>query len=508
MMMTPEPIEADRPSTDFRDRVFRAGKWAMGLQAADRALGLIRTVVLARLLAPDDIGLFAIAAMALQLLATFSMTGFYPALIHKQGIERADLDAVWTVHVLRGFLRAAVLWLAAPLIADFYQAPQIASLVRMISLLLILEGFCNIGTIHFSRDLQYHKFFLLSFGGSLADLATVVISALAVRNAWALAYGLLARHLFNLALSYRIHPFRPRPRLSARTLKPLMRFGMWVSLTGILFLIGRQAAGLVLGKAAGVEALGFYQMAFMIAQAAILDPVLAGAEVAFPALSRVQDAPGRFRFSALTLIGLSAAAVMPLCAFLLLAADDITLVLLGGTWAPIAPTLRVLSVAFMLTAAGALGNPILMGSGRPRAVFQAQLCRALCVLATVYPFSLHAGTSGAAFSVLLGGCGMLAVSACHVQRTIGLRSGEIRSLFLPPLLACGAAALAWGLAAAALGALRGPITAWPPAALGLKSAAGLAAYALAYRRCQSMNATGIDFSLLLSALRQKKNPAK
>ena len=135
---------------------------------------------------------------------------------------------------------------------------------------------------------------MIEFGGKAADLIAVVFFALVLRNAWALALGLLARYLFQLFLSYVIHPFRPRPCLRKDVLKPLIGFGMWMSLTGIVIFIGRQSAGVVLGKVISVEALGIYQMAFMITQAAILDPVTAVANVAFPALSKLQEEPERF----------------------------------------------------------------------------------------------------------------------------------------------------------------------------------------------------------------------
>ena len=107
------------PYPSFRERVLRAGMWSLFLQFAGRLLGLVRTIVIARLLSPNDIGLFAIAVIALNLLETFSRTGFLSALIHKQDLTRRDLDTAWTVHVIRGVLRSVFLWMAAPYIADY-----------------------------------------------------------------------------------------------------------------------------------------------------------------------------------------------------------------------------------------------------------------------------------------------------------------------------------------------------------------------------------------------------
>ena len=108
-----------RPGSQLGQRAVNAGFWAFGLSMTTRVLRTVRTVLIARLLAPEDFGLMGIALLMLSLLNTFSQTGFKRALIQKKGEVEDDFDTAWTIELLRAFVIAAVLGLAAPLIVNF-----------------------------------------------------------------------------------------------------------------------------------------------------------------------------------------------------------------------------------------------------------------------------------------------------------------------------------------------------------------------------------------------------
>ena len=107
----------------MQQAVVASGFWLFGLRLSERMLGLARMVVLARLLAPSDFGLFGIALLALSVLESLSSTGFNEAIIHRQGRTDEYLGTAWTVHMTRGFLLAAAMFAASPLVASFFGEP-------------------------------------------------------------------------------------------------------------------------------------------------------------------------------------------------------------------------------------------------------------------------------------------------------------------------------------------------------------------------------------------------
>lgn len=437
------PEGASDSAEAFAKRVFRAGFWSLALNVAMRLLGLARTVILARLLAPDDIGLFAIAAIVLTLVETFSRTGFWSALIYSQDNIHSKLDTAWTIMVIRGAFRALILWLAAPWVAVFYDQPAVTGLIRVISILMLFHGFTNIGSVYFRKDLEYHKQFIWDFGAAIADLVVVIVTAFLLRNAWALVCGLVARFVLRLALSYLLHPFRPRFRIDWKDSKSLFNYGIWMALTGAVMFLGRQGSGVVLGKITGMTELGYFQMAFWIAEAAISDVILAINDVAFPALAIVQKDELHFRNSCLNTLELAFSIVLPLSATLALAADDIVFTLLGTRWAPMTTALWLMSLAAMTFSVSSAGNPIFLGGGRPNSLFVIQSARAVCVMMFIYPLAARYGASGAAGAMLAGGLGMLLFFFYFIKLQMRLKITSLLYLLKPPLIACSALSLVW-----------------------------------------------------------------
>ena len=111
-------------------RVVKGGIWVFSLRITNRGLGFIRTIILARLLAPHDFGLLGIAMLAIATLETFSQTGFGAALIQKKDNVESYLDTAWTVSAIRGIILFLILSFSAPIIAKFFDSPQASLVIR------------------------------------------------------------------------------------------------------------------------------------------------------------------------------------------------------------------------------------------------------------------------------------------------------------------------------------------------------------------------------------------
>ena len=138
-------------------RVVKGGAWVFAGKMAGRGLQLVKMVVLARLLVPEDFGLFGIVMLALAAMETFTQTGFHTALIQKKDDIEQYLDTAWTVQVVRGLVLAAALFLSAPLFAWFFDEPRVVPLLQALSAIEVLRGLSNIGTVYFEKELEFRK---------------------------------------------------------------------------------------------------------------------------------------------------------------------------------------------------------------------------------------------------------------------------------------------------------------------------------------------------------------
>lgn len=390
------------PGESLSQRVVRAGFWAFALRITSRLFGLARTIVLARLLAPNDFGLYGIALLSLSALETFSQTGLNQALIQKKGDTKPYLDTAWTVQVIRGFVLAAILVVGAPLVGSFFAEPRAVLLVRVLGAGVLLKSLQNIGVVYFRKDLEFHKQFIYEFSGTFADLAVAIPAAFILRSVWALVFGLLAGNLVRMVVSYFIHSYRPHLGFNREQFKELFSFGRWILGSSILVFLVTQGDDILVGKLLGVAALGFYQLAYRISNMPATEITHVISQVTFPAYSKLQDTVSKLRNAYLKVLQLTAFISIPLAGLIFILAPDFTKIFLGEKWMPMVPAMQILVLAGLIRSIMATTGPIFEAVGKPGIATRLQVVRLIVLGASIYPLISVWGILGASVSVFLG----------------------------------------------------------------------------------------------------------
>ena len=182
-------IHNDGQSKSILKKVVSSGYWLFLGNILNRALGFIRTIVLARLLSPSDFGLFGVAMLVLGTLDRFTKTGVEEALIQKKDNIEKYLNTGWTVNVVRSSVLFGTIFILAPYAAQFFRNVQAEPIIKAISLIVILNGLYNVGIIYFQKELSFKKVFIQRFLGNVADFVVAIPMALIFRNVWALVIG-------------------------------------------------------------------------------------------------------------------------------------------------------------------------------------------------------------------------------------------------------------------------------------------------------------------------------
>lgn len=390
-----------RRETSLSRRVAKGGLWVFALRGAEKILGLIKLIILARLLAPNDFGLFGVALLALSALETFSQTGFQEALVQKEGDISPYLDHVWTVSVIRGITLFIVLFLGAPYIALFFHTPHASTLIQAIGASLLVGGFTNSGVVYFQKELEFNKQFLYRFVTSTADFIVVVVAALVLKNVWALIFGMLVGSLVGVVFSYIIHPFRPHVRLDFTKIRKLFGFGQWVFGSTVLVFLVTQGDDAFVGKFLGATMLGFYQMAYRISNMPATEITRVISQVAFPAYSKIQDDMPRLREAYLRILQVTAFLSFPIAGLIFVLTPDFTEIFLGHQWMLMVPAMQVLACEGLVRSIAATTGPLFYAAGMPTVDTRWQLIRLLVMAALIYPCTAEWGIVGTSIAVLV-----------------------------------------------------------------------------------------------------------
>jgi O-antigen/teichoic acid export membrane protein len=233
------PGERRMSLTAIGSKIAAGAAWMIALRVIERSIGMISTIILARLLVPQDFGLVAMAMAVYALIEVAGQFGFDLILIRAQRASRAQYDGAWTLGVCHGVVSALVLLALAEPTAGFFSEPRLVPVIQILAAVAFLQGLENIGVVDFRRDFHFGKDFLFLFGKKIISFAVTVTLAFHYRSYWALVIGIVTSRVSGVILSYLLHPYRPR--LSFSEIPNLFGFSRWVLLTRILGFVSMPA---------------------------------------------------------------------------------------------------------------------------------------------------------------------------------------------------------------------------------------------------------------------------
>jgi lipopolysaccharide exporter len=418
----------------------RGSLWMIAARWAMRLIGLVSTMILARLLAPEDFGLIALALLAYGLLETLSYAGVDLALMRQGNDSREHYDTAWTIQVLQGVFIAVCLAVAAPFVAAYFDEPRAKAVIWWIALRAPIESLQNIGVVAFRKELDFAKEFRFTLISKLLGFVAVVGAALLLRNYWALVVGSIFAAVLNVWLSYRMHPYRPRWSLAR--FGEIWSFSQWLVISRVGSYLNRKCDEFVVGGHAGTAAMGSYHVAQEIATLPSNEIVMPVRRAMFPSLARISGQPDEYARAVLS----SFSGVAAICLFvsftLALVAPDFVAVVLGSKWPDAAPLMRWLALFGGFSALVLVLEVPLWVAGRTQlSAVQSWLELAVLVPAALWAVQQH-GAEGVAAARAGVALAMLPMMMMLIARAKLIRLGALLgALWRPAAAAFGMAGL-------------------------------------------------------------------
>jgi len=235
----------------------------VGTRWVDRLIGFISTLILARLLAPEDFGIIAMASLVIGLIDVLLDVGVSTALVHNRNATQDDYDAAWTLRLIQSALSALVVLAAAGPAAEYFRDPRVAGVIQVLALTMLLSGFENIGVVSFQKKMEFGIEFRFLFIKRTVGFVIAVIMAWYLHSYWALVIGSLGGRATGVGLSYAMHPMRPR--LSFVRMKSLLSFSTWNLLRGIAGYLNENLHRFIVGGRESTTLMGSYTLGSDIA---------------------------------------------------------------------------------------------------------------------------------------------------------------------------------------------------------------------------------------------------
>lgn len=394
----------DDPAAILRRRTRTAIGWVFVSQALLTSAAFLRSVILARFVGADAFGVIALAVLAVGALDVMAAGGgIQTALVQQQEPVEDDLATAFTIQAVRGATLMALLWLIAPLVAAFFDTPLVAPVIRGLSPLPLLQGLSNPAIALSVRELRFDRLFWWRLPEVLFGLALGLVAIMVRRDVWALVVTIVGGQAAATLCSYGVVRWRPRFACVRQVAWRLIRYGRWVQATRIVTYLCVYGDNAVVGRLCGTAALGFYQLAFRLAEVPTTAVALVAARVALPAMSELRQDPDRLRAWYFSGMRSLLAANVVFAALLLVFAGPVVRFLPGPGWEPAIPVLRILAMAMVFRSLIVFGAELFNALGTPQVTLAIHVVRLVTMAVTILPLTLRLGIEGAAISVLLAG---------------------------------------------------------------------------------------------------------
>ncbi|HKR97199.1 MAG TPA: lipopolysaccharide biosynthesis protein, partial [Candidatus Angelobacter sp.] len=366
-----------------------------------------------------------------------------------------SLPTFYTVATAAGALLAGILFLLAPVIAAFYNSPQLVPIVQCLSVTLFLGGVRSVSQSLMTKHLLFQRLTIIEGICGLLSASVAVYLAWRGYGAWSLVINLvLASVLQTLVVTVAVRPkYTLRPDMAV--VKKTLRWGTPMIGSSVLWKLYDNADYLIIGKLAGKEALGFYTVAFRLATLVNEKIGAVVSRVSFPTFAALQHDHSRVAAHWFSITRKSALVSFPILTMLIVAAEDIVGVLLGAKWLPSVHLLRLLCIVGALRVLTPVTINLLPALGRSDLAFRYTLMNAIFMPASFFLACVWNGPTGVAFAWLLVFPSIALYLIHHALRLTGTHwTPYVKNLRLPML---SSIALAAGMAPALLFVANAPV---------------------------------------------------
>lgn len=418
---------------NLKNRARRGFMWNTVERLLTNGIQFVLTIILARLLSPNDYGIIAMPAIFLAIAQVFIDSGFANALIRKPDLNEKDLSTAFYFNVLVGIGSYIILFLSSPLIAGFFNTPILSKLLKVTALVVFLNSLGIVQQAVLTKKMDFKSQAVISTISTFVSGAIGVWMAYNGYGVWALVFQQVSAALLRIALLWIYGRWKPLWIWSKESFGYLWNFGSKVIIIGLLDTVFNNVYAFVIGKKYNAKDLGNYTRAQHFADLPINNINSIVQRVTLPLLSEIQEDDNRLSTIYLKLIEMSSLLVVPLMLGLAAMANPLIISLIGKEWEGCILLFQILCIARLWTPFNAINVNLLQVKGRTDLLLKLEIAKKV-VITIVLGLTFSRG-----IVFLVGGfvvCTFIAfmINTFYTKRLIGVSLWKQLRAILPAIL--------------------------------------------------------------------------
>ena len=408
--------------------------WTSVQRFAGMGISFISSIILARLLTPEDYGIIGMLTIFMSISQSFLDSGFGSALIQKKRPTQEDYSTVFWFNLLMSIVLYLILYLSAPFIATFYHMPILCEVLRVQALVLIISAVTMVQANQLRKHFQFRKLTVVSLIASLLSLVVTIGMAYAGYGVWSLVVQGLLMSAIPSIIYWFTNKWHPKFVFSKESFKSLFSFGGYMFLVHLLNEIGNNIQGLLIGRLFNASTMGYYSKARSTEKLASMSISQSLTQITFPLYSEVQDDRQQLIALIKKLTGVIAFITFPLMFVLILIAKPIFVILYSERWLPSVPYFQILCLAGLGVCLQAVNLQAISAIGKSKTVFNWVIVKRTSSLVLIVGGLMIGGIWGMLWGMVIQAWFAYIINAYLVSKHIGYNLRQQLFDILPILL--------------------------------------------------------------------------
>lgn len=364
--------------------VFSNFIWRFAERCGAQLVTFIVSIVLARILMPEDYGTVALVTVFTTIMQVFVDSGLSTALIQKKDADDLDFSSVFYFNFAVCVILYLIMFFAAPIIASFYGIPELVSIVRVISLTIVISGVKGVQQSYVSRNMLFKRFFYATLGGTLFSAVLGIAMAYAGFGVWAIVAQQLSNTAIDTLILWITVKWRPKLIFSWDRLKGLLGFGWKMLCSALLDTVYNNLRSLIIGKIYSSADLAYYNEGKKFPNLIVTNINTSIDSVLLPAMSNEQDNRDKVKSMTRRSIMVSCYIMAPLMIGLACCASNIVTIVLTEKWLPCVFFLQIFCITYMFYPIHTANLNAIKAMGRSDLFLKMEICKKVVGLVLLF----------------------------------------------------------------------------------------------------------------------------
>ncbi len=368
---------------NLKERTITGFKWSFLDNVGKHGGQFIIGIILTRLLTPEDFGLIGMITIFIVIGQSLTNSGFGQALIQKKDADNVDFSTVFYFNLLASSIIYLIIFLSAPLIAKFYNEPELIPLVKVISLAFVIDAAGRIHQVHLEKKLNFKSPSIVGVTSVFVSGAVSITLAYTGFGVWALVANTIIRSFTATIMFWIVSKWRPLIIFSKHSLKTLFMFGSKILVAGLMQSFFHNIYYLIIGRFFSAQSLGYYTRAATFKDMPVNSLTVIIQKVTFPVFSTIQDNDEKLIPGYTKALRLLLAAVMPFMVMIFITSKPMIHIVLGEKWLPVVPYLKVMVLYGWIYVLYTINNQIITVKGRSDYYLQVQVLDKVFIIISI-----------------------------------------------------------------------------------------------------------------------------